>query len=255
MTHAEINLLTSIKKSYLLRVSILLAILLCTYLTIFITVGKIFTPRSQDYYVALAAGVAAMLIGASMASHHWIRFLAPIRVELHDDGFAAADVVLQELAARAGFSVELRVIKAKRVFIYSSGVTDRMVLISTTALDGLSPIALRGVLAHEVAHMVLTHAIKNACALASFFALRIALQISGVTAFAMVMWLLLYLRSREYEADKVAALMVGKEPVLVALHEVKALTKMKEFSRLTEFLISTHPSYGRRELALRATQF
>lgn len=255
MPESKPSLMVTLHQSYFMRGSALVMILLCIYLAIFWGIKHLFEPKTTDYYVAFGIAIAGLIISASMSSHLWVRFMAPTKPHLHTDRYQDANATLQELASRAGFQVELRVIDAKRMFIYSSGVTNRLVLISSTALESLSPTAMRGVLAHEVAHMVLTHAIKNACALASFFALRICFQLSGPVALLLVMWLLLYLRSREYEADKVAALMVGREPVITALHEVKAGTKMKEFSKLTEFLISTHPSYRRRELALRATQF
>lgn len=239
----------------ILRSIPLLVFLLLLYAAVYLIARHIAVPKSDEFRAALGIGVAAILMTANTSSHRWLRFLIVKRDLSTTRNFQHATTVLKDLGERAGFPIELRVMQSKRMFVYSAGITQRLVVISTGTLEKLSAEAMTGILAHEVAHMVLTHSIKNAIAVAAFFGLRIAFSIDQFAGLVMVFWLLLYLRTREYEADKVAALMVGKQPVLTALREVRAATKTKEFSRLTEFLISTHPSYGRRELALMSTQF
>ena len=178
MPDTKPSMLVTIHQSYFMRGAALVLLLLFIYLAIFWGMKHLFEPKTTDYYVAFGIAIAGLIIAASMTSHLWVRFMAPTKPYLHLGKYQEASATLQELASRAGFQVELRVIDAKRMFIYSAGVTNRLVLISSKALDSLSPTAMRGVLAHEVAHMVLTHAIKNACALASFFALRICFQLS-----------------------------------------------------------------------------
>ena len=233
------------------RVSLLLVLLLCAYGMVYFAAMKAY-PHDRPHLLGLMGiGVVCILLGSYLTSHIWLRFIARKLDESQFENYEASNAILQELADRAGFDIELRVLPAERIFIYSAGLTNRLVLISSGTLKKLSTEAMRGVLAHEVAHMVLNHAAKNGSALAAFFGLRIAFQFPKGVGLAMVFWLLLYLRHREYEADKVAALMVGRAPIIEALNEVKELTKTREFGKLMEFLISTHPSYERRILALK----
>lgn len=237
-----------------IRVAALLVILLAAYLGVYLG-ARVIANSDRHYFLGiLGVGVACILMAAYLTTHIWLRFVARKLENTSFQHYARADAILQELADRAGFDIELRVMHAERLFIYSAGLSNRLVLISTGALENLSEEAMRGVLAHEVAHMVLSHAAKNASAFAAFFGLRIALEFPKGVGLFMVFWLLLYLRHREYEADKIAALMVGRAPVIQALKEVKQLTRAKEFGKLMEFLISTHPSYERREAALHALE-
>lgn len=237
-------------RGYAFRGFALIVLLGIVYLAVAHGIRTVTYGRPEDYRVLMATFIMGLILLSGMTSYLWLRFWAPRRPELETEAFRRAELMLQELAGISGLQVELRVIDAKRVFIYSAGITNRMVIISTGALEGLSEEALRGVLAHELAHMILRHAMKNLCALSAFFGIRIAFALGGMVGLAMLMWLLLYLRTNEYEADRVAVVMVGKSPMLLALSEVKALTRMREFSRITEFLIATHPSYERRAEAI-----
>lgn len=202
--------------------------------------------------VAFGIYTGALLMTTYLTVNTWLRWAAVAPATLPEPQHSHARQLLDELSARVGFHVDLHVVEAKRTFIYSAGMKHKLLVISDTALAELTPLATRGVFAHEVAHMVMNHSRKNAAVFSSFFGLRMALAFPSHVNIYVALLLFMYLRQNEYEADKLACILVGRDAVHAALNEVQALTKMREFGRTLEFFISTHPSYERRRQAIAA---
>lgn len=238
-------------RSVAIRFSMLIMMLSVVYFGVFFALRDYSPLQGRDLLVAFGAYTAALFVVIAMTTHKWLSWLVmPLHEVPHE--FETAKKIVDGFAAKVGFPVDIRVIQSKRVFIYSTGISKRMVIISDKALRALSTPALRGVLAHEIAHMVLNHAPKNATLLAAFFGLRIAVSMPSLVNMYFLLMLLMLLRNNEYEADRVGALMTGKEDLRAALDEVQSLTKMRNFGRLFEFMLSTHPSYERRRQRLSA---
>lgn len=228
-----------------LRVTLLIALLGVVYFGGFGILRYGMALNERDLLVALGTFTVTLFLLISFKSHVWLRWLSP-QPPTYPERFAFVQRVVNDTAGRCGFPIELRIVKAKGLFIYSAGISNRMILISDKAVAQLSDSAILGVIAHEAAHMVLKHAKRNAFMIAALFGSRIAFSLPTGMGVYLVCLLLMMLRSHEYEADRVAALMVGTQPLLDALDEVQRLTKMKDFSRIIEFFLSTHPSYARR---------
>lgn len=235
----------AIPKDTTVRTVILILGLGIAYFGVFGILSRLTPLQDRDLLVVFGIFTASLLLTIYITVYHWITWAAQPPEQIPTE-YEPAKAILEELQTKFSLDVELRVVKAERIFIYAAGMSRKMILISDGALRKLSPLALRGVLAHELGHMTLNHAARNATVFAAFFGFRIALSFPSGMNIYLVMLLLMYLRNNEYEADRVAALVVGKEPLFAALDEVQTLTKMRDFSVFFEFLFSTHPSYKRR---------
>lgn len=206
----------------------------------------------EDPRIAMGAWTGLVLLSCHMTAPWWLRW-ACIPPELPPEHLNRTATALARLSGKVGLEVSLHVVKSKRVFIYSTGIFERLIVISDTAIRELSADAMEGVLAHELAHMALNHPRKNAILFASLFGLRIALTVPPLVSIYVVLMILMHLRNHEFEADQMAALMTSPDKVRLALTEVQRLTKFKDMNFVIEFLISTHPTYRKRHAALMKT--
>lgn len=220
----------------------------------YIVLRKVMGLAHQDFMVAFGIFTGAILMTTYLTVNRWLVWATIEPKVMPEPELARARRILAELGAKVGFDVAIRVVATKKTFIYSAGFQNKLVVISDSALTQLSEEALRGVLAHEVAHMVMNHARKNAAVFTSFFGLRMALAFPSHLNIYVALLLFMYLRNNEYEADKLACILTNKSTMTAALNEVQELTKMREFGRIFEFFISTHPSYARRRDAIAAYQ-
>jgi Zn-dependent protease with chaperone function len=239
-------------RSSAFRVTALLLAIIMIYLSGYIALRHGLGLSGHDMMVAFGIFTGALLMATYLSVNTWLVWATVEPETLPEPQFTQARELLDELGTRVGFHIDLRVVSAKRTFIYSAGINRKLLVISDTALAALSPMATRGVFSHEVAHMVMNHSRKNAAVFSSFFGLRMALAFPSYVNIYVALLLFMYLRHNEYEADKLACILVGREAVHAALNEVQALTKMREFGRTLEFFISTHPSYDRRRHAITA---
>jgi len=234
------------------RVVVLLLGIISTYATGYVSLRHGLGLSGHDLMVAFGIFTGGILLLTYLSVNKWLVWATVTPKTLPEPQYTQAKALLSELGDRVGFHIDLRVVAAKRTFIYSAGINQKLLVISDTALQSLSPAATRGVFAHEIAHMVMNHSRKNAAVFSSFFGLRMALAFPSYVNIYVALLLFMYLRHNEYEADKLACILVGQEAVRCALNEVQALTKMREFGRTIEFFISTHPSYERRRQAIAA---
>lgn len=242
-----------IPKSTRFRAATLVLSVISLYAIGYLVLRKGMGLAHQDFMVAFGIFTGAILMTTYLTVNHWLVW-ATIEPEVMPFELTRARTILDELGAKVGFHVAIRVVATKKTFIYSAGLQNKLVVISDSALTQLSEEALRGVLAHEVAHMVMNHARKNAAVFTSFFGLRMALAFPSHLNIYVALLLFMYLRNNEYEADKLACILTNKSAMTAALNEVQELTKMREFGRIFEFFISTHPSYARRRDAIAAYQ-
>lgn len=154
---------------------------------------------------------------------------------------------------------ELGVVADVRVSVLDSqdfhGATVReggghRMFVSTRFLDTLSPLALRGLLAHEYGHVANAHPLKLATLLGLIASVKLSVGIPLGAVVAILLAYLFMLREWEYVADASAFKSAGADAILAAFREYRAAAGDKDIGRLSEFFCG-HPSLHRREAAIR----
>jgi Zn-dependent protease with chaperone function len=121
------------------------------------------------------------------------------------------------------------------------------VYIGCTILCGLDNLALKGILAHELAHLKKRHSVKGLLSILVFVPVPVYAFVSksmlmipillnstiGVLVFSLISW------HHEYEADAVAAEYVGEKDMAYALEQAAGL-----IHRPGDTLL--HPSFNKR---------
>jgi Zn-dependent protease with chaperone function len=130
------------------------------------------------------------------------------------------------------------------------------VCIGCTILCGLDNIALKGIIAHELAHLKEKHFLRFLAFLLLFFAVLVYLYVSKSTTACLLTLLTVTIEilvyslvswRQEYEADAVAAKYVGPKDMAHALEQVARL-----MYRPGDTL--THPSFKKRISRLQSEE-
>lgn len=121
--------------------------------------------------------------------------------------------------------------------------------ISTCIVDSLSPVALRGVLAHELGHVESAHPIKLAVLLGLLAAVKLSVGVPLGAVLAILVAFLFMLREWECVADSHAVDSAGQGAVLSAFEEYRVIAGDREIGRIEEWF-SGHPSTQRRIAAV-----
>lgn len=192
-----------------------------------------------------ALGSLVFLFGFYASGPLSARFLAPR---------PARDNALQARLARIVASVP----DSRPVFLYDHadrgantvGLLPRhsRIYMTTGLLAGMSDDGVRGVVAHENAHVRGRH-ILGVLAYASCFAVSSHLVESNALFFAAFLLFLGIRRFCEYRADAGAAALVGREAMLTALRELATFYPSKRWLRWFSFA-SAYPTLPMRIRAL-----
>ena len=120
--------------------------------------------------------------------------------------------------------------------------------LSTGVSASMSESQMRAVVAHELGHVLAGHTIQSFWLLGALFFSKALFGGFGlpIAMFLLLIYLFL-LRSNEYEADRRAAVLVGRESMSDALTRLKATTRSNGVneSRWVTWL-STHPAFSQR---------
>ena len=120
--------------------------------------------------------------------------------------------------------------------------------LSTGLSASMSESQMRAVVAHELGHILAGHTIQSFWLLGTLFFSKALFGGFGlfVALFLLVIFLFL-LRSNEYEADRRAAVLVGRESMSDALVRLKATTRSNAVSESRWLTwLSTHPAFSQR---------
>lgn len=200
-------------------------------------------PATKPLAQALASMV--FLFGFYASAPLSARFLAPV---------ASRDVALQSRLARIVATLP----ETRPVFLYDHADKEAntvgllpshsRIYVTTGLLSHMSDEGVRGVIAHENAHIRERH-IFATFTYACCFAVSSHLLDNNNLFFAAFLLFLLIRRYCEYRADAGGAAVVGREAMLTTLHELIALYPSKAWVRWLSFA-SAYPTLAMRMSAL-----
>jgi Zn-dependent protease with chaperone function len=107
---------------------------------------------------------------------------------------------------------------------------------------------MQAVIAHELSHIMAGHTIQSFWLLGALFVAKALFGSFGlpIALFLLVIYLYL-LRSNEYEADRQAAVLVGRESMSDALGRLKTTTRKNAMDESRWLIwLSTHPGLSQR---------
>ena len=120
--------------------------------------------------------------------------------------------------------------------------------LSTGVSSGMSDSQMRAVVAHELGHILGGHTTQSFWFLGALFFSKGLFGAFGLPVAMFLLLIYLYLlRSNEFEADRRAAVLVGRESMSAALVRLKSTTRSNKVneSRWVTWL-STHPAFSQR---------
>jgi Zn-dependent protease with chaperone function len=127
-----------------------------------------------------------------------------------------------------------------------------LILLSSGLLEQLDDREVRGTIAHELGHVTGRHMMLTAGFLATLYFGKTLFGALGLSLTLLL--LLVYLaivRRNEFDADRRGALMVGADVMKQTLARFKAVHGESAWmDRPWLTLLSTHPGFGRRIVAL-----
>jgi heat shock protein HtpX len=225
----------------------------------------------DDLLVALgASGVLRDMVSTAILAlalalwPAWFTRVLPLliaRKKLLDDPVAQQRVARLLRDVLEGAEGQGQGIKQPRVLIFhdakpvglAAGVPVRsLILLSSGLLEQLDDREVRGTIAHELGHVTGRHMMLTAGFLATLYFGKTLFGALGLPLTLLL--LLVYLaivRRNEFDADRRGALMVGADVMKQTLARFKAIHGESAWmDRPWLTLLSTHPGFGRRIMAL-----
>jgi heat shock protein HtpX len=211
----------------------------------FMWLATTLVPNPADKGFAQTVAGIVFLIGFYAGAPLSARFLAPV---------VSRDQSMQNRLARVIASMP----PTRPVFLYEH--TDKnantvgilpqhsRVYVTSGLMERVSDEGLKGILAHEDAHVRERHILVT-CAYACGYALLTHLTESNRLFLFGFLGLMALRRYLEYRADAGAANLVGKDVMLVGLRELEAIYPSTAWTRFLTFLVA-YPSLPMRIQAL-----
>lgn len=281
--------LTQVKQTSIMSWTIIVLIALC--------ISAI--PTGFGILLVPLIGLVGAIIGLPFSRWlvkraHNVKVISQDNTE-HSDYFWLHDMV-SELAQKANIPTpEIGIYESLDMNAFASGATPNssVVAFSTALIEKMTTAEIEAIAAHEIGHIISNdmRGMAILTGLVSSFVLVFTLPLQGLriinslsnsysTLIDIILWItkaLLsivftflgslvvkkYSRMREYKADAIAALLVGKEPIIRALSKLEQETeaipvaqrsfnafKISSHSQWAE-IFSTHPSIENRIQALK----
>ncbi len=155
------------------------------------------------------------------------------------------DAMAKHVAAQGkmGTVPRLQVYQDAAFGVMTVGLGKAATIFMSSSVASMDESELRAIIAHECGHIKLGHAVVRLCVFGSLLAL--AIVINGMPVIAMVanLFVLWTMRQMEFQADRSAAQIVGREAVAAALSSAR--TVLGEVAAW-QTLFSTHPRFSAR---------
>lgn len=125
--------------------------------------------------------------------------------------------------------------------------------ISRFVIDKLSPVALRGAMAHECGHLRARHPLKLAILLGLIASVKLSIGVPMLVAIVVLVSFMYLMRQWEFEADASGSSIAGVDTLRTSLADYQELMHPKD-EHPALVLLSSYPNFSDRLKALEALQ-
>jgi Zn-dependent protease with chaperone function len=204
-----------------------------------------------------ATNAATLLTAALIVSYAWV---APWIQELvalpsstkHVYDLRRLSVLVKRLSRMNGIATpKLVLIEHESHVAMGVGLPGHSIIFVTTGLcQRIQHDSLRGVLAHEIAHITLRHALFQSIVFGTLYAGKVVLNLPPEMAPLIILGYLAFMRQCEYAADAGAASMIGPMAMKSTLRDLARMVGESKTPSWIVELLSTHPSFAKRISAI-----